>query len=125
MSIHTQRTLLWLRKDGYVCPPEAIVERFLSYAGKFGVRKDYLGIIDIIAIHIERKETLGIQACSTQFPSHYNKIIENEFAPLWLQAGNELELWGWSKKKVTRGGKAIRWQPRIYRFTLQDFEVIK
>ena len=34
-----------------------------------------------------------------------------------------LELWGWRKVKVKRGGKAEIWQPRVREYTLADFAV--
>jgi hypothetical protein len=121
MSQHTQRTLKYLREAGYVCD---VTERFLSYAGKYGQRKDTFGFMDILCFHVEKKETLAVQSCSTLWGEHFNKILANELALKWLQAGNQIELFGWRKLKVKRGGKAMRWQPRIYRFTLKDFEAI-
>ena len=113
----TQRTLEYIREQGYTC---GIVERFLCYAGKFGKRVDLFGIIDIIAI--KEHEMLGVQSCGQAFSEHDKKILESESSKEWLQAGGKLTLIGWRKLKVKRGGKAMRWQPRIKEYTLEDFK---
>jgi len=112
----TQRTLRQLRQEGFIC---GIVERFNPYAGKFGVRQDLFGIIDIIAI--KHDAICGIQSCGSDFAEHNRKILENEFAPEWLKAGGDLELWGWRKIKIKRGGKAMVWRPRVKAYGLEEF----
>ena len=113
----TQRTLKHLRDDGYTC---GIVERFLAYAGKYGKRMDLFGIIDIIAI--KEHEILGVQSCGQAFSEHDKKILESESSKEWLESGGKLVLIGWRKLKVKRGGKDMRWKPRIKEYTLEDFK---
>ena len=115
----TQRTIRALRDQGRRCD---IVERFIAQAGPYGVRKDLFGIIDIIALDPERG-IVGIQSCGEAFAAHERKILEEgwEAAVDWLKSGGKLELWGWRKLLVKRGGKAVRWTPRIREFTLADF----
>jgi len=119
----TQRTLRFLRQQGRIC---GIVERFNPYAGitlpngkKSGIRQDLFGFIDIVVI--DPDGICGVQSCGSNFASHKQKILENEIAPEWLKAGGKIELWGWRKVKAKRGGKQMVWRPRVYEFTLEDF----
>ena len=67
---------------------------------------------------------MAVQCCSTDFAAHRAKIIEDcaEPAMQWLQCGGAIEVWGWRKIKVRRGGKAMRWSPRIERILEDDFQ---
>lgn len=117
----TQRTLRALREQGRVC---AIVERWNQHVGPHGVRQDLFGIIDIIALDPTRG-VVGIQSCGGDFAAHERTILEERMQESmdWLSTpGTALELWGWRKVKLKRGGKAMRWQPRVREFTLVDFE---
>ena len=113
---NTSRTLEYIRSQGWEAD---IVERYLPYAGKFGVRKDLFGIIDIIAIG--ENSIIGIQSCGQNFAEHNRKILDNPLACKWLECGGRLMLIGWRKVKVRRGGKMVRWQPRIREYQLADF----
>ena len=107
-SSNTQRTLDYLRKDGYTV---WIVERFLAFAGKYGKRQDLFNIIDIIAI--QPGETLGVQSTGQGFSEHHKTIMDGEYTGEWLQAGNGLMLIGWRKVKKERGKAAMVWKPRV------------
>lgn len=116
----TQRTIRELRNQGRVC---AVVERFNAFVGPHGIRQDLFGIIDVLALDPERG-VVGIQCCGTDFAAHERKILEERTQESidWLSTpGTVLELWGWRKVKLQRGGKAMRWQPRIREFTPVDF----
>jgi len=116
----TQRTIRELKSLGRRC---GIVERFNAYVGPHGVRQDLFGIIDIIALDPERG-VVGIQSCGQNFAEHVRKFTDERHQECvdWLSTpGAKLELWGWRKVKVKRGGKAERWAPRIREFTLEDF----
>ena len=121
MSRNTERTLAALRNEGLY---PWMVERFIPMK-PHGKRVDLYHIIDIIAI--KPGLTVGVQACGQDFAAHDRKItIEYaENATSWLLAGNELQLWGWSKKcyKLSDGkrSKAKRWTPRVKIYTLNDF----
>lgn len=118
---NTQRTMQELRKQGRVC---AIVEKFNHHVGPYGIRQDLFGIIDIIALDFERG-VVGIQSCGSDFAAHERTILEERTQESidWLSTpGTSLELWGWRRIKLKRGGKAMRWQPRIREFTLADFQ---
>jgi hypothetical protein len=115
----TQRTIRELRNQGRRC---GIVERFNAHVGAHGIRQDLFGIIDIIALDPERG-VVGIQSCGSAFAAHERTILEEqrEATEDWLSTpGTALELWGWRKVKLHRGGKAMRWSPRIREFTLAD-----
>lgn len=100
------------------------VEQWNPYAGKFGQRKDMFGFGDVIALG--ENSIIAVQSCGQAFSEHHRKITEDiEVAPnalKWLQCGGRLLLIGWRKVKLKRGGKAMRWEPRIKEYKLQDFQ---
>ena len=119
----TQRTLRALREHGLVA---GIVERFNPYAGKHGLKQDLFNIIDIIALDPVRG-VVGVQSTGQDFAGHVRKITEEKSQETrdWLATpGAVLELWGWRKVKLKRGGKAERWAPRVAEFTLDGEEIV-
>jgi len=117
-----QRTIRELKNQGVIC---GIVERFNPYVGEHGIRQDLFGIIDIIALDTSRG-VIGVQCCGSDFAGHIKKLKEEKAQESinWLQTpGTVLELWGWRKIKLKRGGKAMRWSPRIREITLKDFNI--
>ena len=107
-----QRTMRVLRERGCICQ---VVERFNPYGGTHGIRVDLFNIIDIIALDPERG-VIGIQACGSDFAAHKKKILVEKYQETsdWLNTpGTSLELWGWRKLRVKRGGKAMVWKPRV------------
>ena len=116
----TQRTLKAMREQGRLC---GIVEKFNQYAGKFGIRQDLFGFIDIISID-PTEGIVAIQSCGQDFSGHINKLMgeRNENMVEWLKHA-KVELWGWRKVKLKRGGKAMRWKPRVADFWLEKGEI--
>jgi len=118
----TQRTLRQMRNEGRTC---GIVEKWNGNVGPHGIRQDLFGFIDIIALDVsEYPGIIGVQCCAMSgMAAHRTKILEecHEEAELWLDAGGTIELWGWRKLKMKRGGKAMRWTPKIERITKQSF----
>lgn len=116
----TQRTLRALRQQGRIC---GIVERFTRQAGPFGMKQDLLGFIDLIALDPSRG-IVGVQCCGTDFKAHIEKILGEcaDLAQEWIKSGGAIEVWGWRKIKLKRGGKAMVWKPRIREITLEDWE---
>lgn len=116
----TSRTLAALSEAGYMT---GVVERFIPKAKFFGIRKDLFGIFDILAVK-PGEGFLGVQCFTTAWTAHY-EILEQERgnAITWLQSGGKIEFWGWRKLKLKRGGKAVRWVPRIEVIDLGYFEV--
>ena len=110
----TQRTLQRIRKEGW--PLVAVVERWNPHAM---IRQDLYGFIDILAV-CPRRGILAVQATSgSNVVSRVDKIASHENARPWLETpGCRIEVWGWRKLKVKRGGKAVRWVPRIVEMDL-------
>ena len=99
------------------------MERYNAFVGAHGVRQDLFGIIDVIALDPQRG-VIGVQSCGADFAAHERKFFEERASECidWLSTpSTRLELWGWRKVKLKRGGKAMRWQPRVREFDLQDF----
>lgn len=120
----TQRTIQALKREGCVC---GIAEKWNAFVprgdGGMGMRQDLLGFIDVVACSPDRG-ILAIQAAGTGgMSSHVHKILDDctENAMAWLQSGGRIEIWEWRKVKLKRGGKAMRWQPRVREITLADF----
>lgn len=110
MTSPTQRTLAANKALGREC---GIVERFIPFVGPHGVRLDLFGFIDIIVLDPE-KGVIGIQSFGQAYSEHVKKISEErkDIAVKWLKWA-PLELWGWRKVRAKKGGKAMRWKPRI------------
>ena len=69
--------------------------------------------------------TIGVQACGPDFSEHKKTIMEGEYTEAWLKNPHrELLLIGWRKLKLKRGGKAMRWRPRIGEFQLKYGKLI-
>jgi hypothetical protein len=111
-----QRTLRSLRNQGCICD---IAEKFNAYAGPHGIRQDLFGFIDLIALYPDG--IVAIQACGSDFAAHKRKVLENEYAVEWLRSGGKIEIWGWRKVKLKRGGKAMRWSARVEEITEKHF----
>jgi hypothetical protein len=90
----TQRTLAYLREEGYTC---AIVERWNPFAK---IRQDLFGFIDILAI--KKDETLAVQCTSTGVAARMKKIQESEYLPKVRDAGWKILIIGWSKNSKGR-----------------------
>lgn len=116
----TQRTLKAMREQGRTC---GIVEKFNQHVGPFGIRQDLFGFIDIIAID-PTQGIVAIQSCGQDYSGHVNKLKEerNEAVYEWLRHA-KCELWAWRKVKLKRGGKAVRWAPRVADVVIQDGDI--
>ena len=118
----TQRTLAYLKEQGIIC---GICERWIPNPRMpgGGIRSDLFGFIDIIAIS-KADGVVGIQSCGQDFSGHKKKILEERREEVieWLEAGAKLQLIGWRKLKLHRGGKAMRWTPRIEEITLETLD---
>lgn len=98
MSTPTQRSLAWLREQGYTA---IVVERWNPFAK---IRQDLFGFVDVLAVR--RGETLGVQCTSADNVSaRVRKIADHENTPRLREAGWRLEVHGW--KKGQRGAPRI------------------
>lgn len=120
-----QRTLRACREAGRFVEK---VEQWISYGGPkakprpgmpAGTRRDAFGYIDILAIDTDA--IVAIQACTQSGKKHREAILDNEYARAWLKAGGKIELYVWRKIKVKRGGKRLRWIPKIIEIKMEDF----
>lgn len=114
----TQRTLKELRHQGRLCD---ICEKWNPFGGPHGVRKDLFYIFDVIALDPERG-IIGVQCCAgSGHAAHKRKITEerNQEAYEWLRCGGKIEIYSWSKRKLKRGSKVLRWTPRVEEITVE------
>lgn len=109
----TQRTLALLRKEGYTAQ---VVEKWIPQTKR---RLDLFGGIDIVAVALG--VTLGVQATSaSNLSARVTKLCAEPKLRAWLEAGNKLEAWGWSKKGSR--GKRKTWQVSKREITLAEME---
>jgi hypothetical protein len=117
-----QRTIAYLKDLGILC---GVVEKWIPNKALpgGGIRKDFLNIIDIIAIS-KADGILGIQVCGSDFSAHVKKITEDKAdeTAAWLDAGGRLQIIGWRKVKKVRGGKLMVWKPRIIEITTKHLK---
>lgn len=111
----TQRTLKALRDQGLRCD---IVERWIPKK-PHGIRSDFIGAFDIIAFS-KTAGIIGVQSCGQSFSEHKKKLLAEPRLKDWLESGGKGELWGWRKLKAKRGGKAMRWKPRVADIAIID-----
>ena len=102
----TERTLATLRADGWTAE---VVERWNPHAR---VRHDLFNIADILAVR--GRETLAVQVTAgSGVSARLRKLTASAALPLLHAAGWRVEVHGWRRVKVKRGGKASRWACRI------------
>jgi hypothetical protein len=115
MARPLERTKQHYQKAGWTV---GIVERFNPHVPPRGIRQDLYGFIDAVAIRADQPGVTALQACSTDFAEHLVKIMENEHARTWLQAGNRIVLVAWTKSERGTGG----WTVREREITLAEIE---
>lgn len=113
----TQKTTKFLKEQGRIVGK---VETFNPYAGQFGQRKDLFGFIDLITID-PVGGIVAVQSFGEAWSQHVRKLQEekNEEMYEWLKHA-KLEMIGWRKLKLKKGGKALRWFPRIADVTIDS-----
>ena len=97
-SSPTQRSLEYLREQGYFC---AIVEKWNSFTKQ---RQDLWGWCDILAIR--ENEVLAVQVTSTGVAERIKKIQESPTVALVRKAGIRIEVHGW--RKNVKGRYVVR-----------------
>ena len=92
-----------------------------------GKRFDLLGIFDAIGFTPDHK-IYFLQFCGgSDWNAHVRKMLGERADSLQtvLECDASVMLIGWRKLKVTRGGTAMHWVPRIATFTLAGAVEIK
>lgn len=112
----TQRTLAKLRDDGF---EPAVVEKWNPHVR---IRQDLFGFADVLAMKPGCAPLL-VQATSTGVSERRKKILAEPRALIALRSGFAIEIWGWRKLKVKRGGKATRMASRVESVVETDFFV--
>jgi hypothetical protein len=93
-SSPTQRSLEYLREQGYFC---AIVEKWNSFTKQ---RQDLWGWCDILAIR--KNEVLAVQVTSTGVAERIKKIEDSPTVAFVRDAGIRIEVHGWRKNSKGR-----------------------
>jgi len=89
-----------------------------------GTRRDLWNFADYLGMCPERG-IVAVQSCGDQHSEHIRKFREPAIAAYivqWLTYGRgrtHLDLISWGKRKVKRGGKAMRYRARIERITIE------
>ncbi|NDC49039.1 MAG: hypothetical protein EBZ61_08195 [Micrococcales bacterium] len=86
----TQRSLEYLREQGYHCE---VVEKWNPWKR---VRQDLWGWCDILAIR--RDEVLAVQVTSSGVAARIKKIQESDTVLRVREAGIRVEVHGWTKR---------------------------
>ena len=109
----TARTLSALRADGWTAE---VVEHWNPHAR---VRHDLFNIADILAVR--GRETLAVQVTAgSGVSARVRKLTASPALPLLHAAGWRVEVHGWRKVKVKRGGCASRWACRIVNLATEN-----
>ena len=125
----TQRSLDYLKKQGALV---SVAEHWNAFTR---TRRDLFGFIDIVAL-IPGRGIVAVQTTSgSGVSARIKKILgvpvddspqavaRAEFIRLsaerWIESGGEIEVHGWRKVKVNRGGKATKWEVRIERLEFE------
>jgi hypothetical protein len=90
----TQRSLEYLRDQGYLC---AIVEHWNPFAR---IRQDLWGWADILAIR--KDEVLAVQVTASAVSDRIKKIEASETLPKVREAGIRIEVHGWRKNSADK-----------------------
>jgi carbonic anhydrase len=95
MSSPTQRSLKYLREQGYTVD---VVERWIPGAN---IRKDLFGFIDLLAIRED--EVLGVQSTSgDNVAARVDKIANHDNLDAVRKAGIRILVHGWRKNAAGR-----------------------
>lgn len=124
MGKYTQKTLEHYRDQGMIVD---IVERWLpmpAHPGG-GMRKDFIGLIDLIAFSPEHG-IIGVQSFGSNYSEHWKKVLEKKnILTTWIQSGGKFHLIGWRKVVKERGSKLRIYKPRIQEINLIDLETVE
>lgn len=104
----------FLEDQGYEV---GLVERFNWITKR---RNDLFGCIDMIAIR-SGFSVLGIQNCAfARLQDHVRKCTVEPRIKTWILTGSRFLILAWDKRKLVRGGKALKWHCTEKEITLSD-----
>jgi len=105
----TTRSIAYLRDKGYEVD---VVERWISFGGKGGIRKDFGGFADLIAYNADH--TLAIQVTTKEnVNARIKKVKGMETLDKWLSAHHRhFIVHGWAKRGER--GKRKTWELDIH-----------
>ena len=87
----TERSLREARRRGWYAPAQCVTEVMTVRK----VRRDFLGIVDMIVLDGEPGCHALQVTTSSNLAARMTKARENEHLPHWLRAGNRFSIWGW------------------------------
>ena len=103
----TQRSLAFFKELPGV--HAEVVERWIPGAC---IRKDYLGIFDLLVLEPGRSGVTGVQVCArASAAARRTKMQESGYLSLWLQTGNRALLHSWAKEGP-RGTRKL-WRVKV------------
>lgn len=111
----TQRSKAALERGGWSV---AIVERWNPHAR---IRQDLFGFADLLAVKAGEAPLLVQVTSGSNAAARIAKITNEPRALTCLRASMRIEVHGWRKVKLKRGGTAMRWAPRIVEVTEREF----
>jgi hypothetical protein len=100
-----QRTLAFLRKEGYIV---GITEKWNPHAH---IRQDFCGFADCLAFTAGVKGVLAVNAMLLRNRNVHDKFNQNEALRVWLEAGNRFAMFQWHK--IGPRGKRKIWKVQI------------
>ncbi len=103
MTSPTQLSLKRLRESGW----DAFVVEYWDHRAK--QRRDFLGFADIFATKPGGKPLLVQTTTSSNMAARRKKILASATALGCLLSGCRIQVHGWAKNLVKRGGKQRKW----------------
>lgn len=125
MRTTTERTLRWLRADGWMV---AVVEKWVprtprkgaASAGPAGIRVDLFGCFDVVAVKLLEGGTLYVQTTTrAHLKERVEKVKRRRAAYVAALAGNQVWVLGW--RRVVRRGREV-WEPDVVELGPDDFD---
>jgi hypothetical protein len=96
-----------LRDEGWSAE---VVEKWNPHVRQ---RKDLFGFADVLAMKPDERPMLLQVTSGSNTAARIAKIKDEPLAAIALQSGFQIAVHGWRKLKLKRGGKAMRWSPKI------------
>ena len=109
----TQRSKAYLEKAGYSV---AIVEHWNSWCK---IRQDLWGFADLLAFRPGVPMMLVQTTTASNLAARRTKLLHNQYAKRWVQAGGEVVLHAWARRGA-RGEKKT-WTPEPEWLTEDQF----